>query len=52
MIEYLIENQLDLKIYDEYSNNIDIKYNELIREDIREEIRDFFFFYYNIYILY
>ena len=51
MAEYLIENKFDLKIYNEYLNDIDIKYNELTREDIREEVDNLFFSYYNICIL-
>ena len=51
MIKYLIKNKLDLKIYNEYLNDIDIKYNELTREDIREEIDNLFFLYYNICVL-
>ena len=51
-VEYRIKNNLDLKIYNEYLYNIDIQRNELIREDIKEEINNRFFLYYNIYILY
>ena len=52
IIEYLIKNNLDRGIYNTYLKNINIKYNKLIREDIREEIDNRFFLYYNIYILY
>ena len=51
-IEYLIENNLDLEIYNKYLNNINIKYKELTREDIREEVDNLLFLYYIIYILY
>ena len=50
--EYLIKNQLDLKIYNEYLNNISIEYNELIEDDIEEKVNNFSLLYYNIYILY
>ena len=42
-IKYLIKNDLDLKIYDKYLNDINIKHNESMREDIKKEIDDFFF---------
>ena len=50
-VDYLIENKSNLEIYNKYLNNIDIKYNELTREDIREEVDNLFFSYYSIYIL-
>ena len=51
-IKYLIKNNLDLKIYDEYLNDINIKHNELMRKDIKEKIDNLFFLYYNIYVSY
>ena len=39
--EYLMENNLDLAIYNEYLNDITIKYNELTRKDLREEADSF-----------
>ena len=50
--EYLIKNNFDLKIYDEYLNDINIKHNKSMREDIKEEINNLFFVYYNIYVSY
>ena len=43
-IKYLIKNNLDLKIYDEYLNDINIKHNELMRENIKKKSMIFFFF--------
>ena len=35
-IKYLIKNNLDLKIYNEYLNDINIKHNESMRENIKK----------------
>ena len=38
----LIKNDFDLKIYDKYLNDINIKYNELTRKNIKKEINNLF----------
>ena len=43
-IKYLIKNNLDRKIYNEYLNDINIKYNKLIRKDIKKKLIIFSFF--------
>ena len=51
-IKYLIKINPDLKTCDEYLNDINIKYNKLTRKDIKKEIDNLFFLYYNIYVSY
>ena len=50
-IEYLNKNNLNLNTYNDYLNDIDIKYNKLIRKNIKKEVDDLLFLYYSIYIL-
>ena len=51
-IKYLIKNDFDLKIYDEYLNDINSKHNKLIKKKHKKKIDNLFFFYHNIYVLY
>ena len=43
-IKYLIKINFDLKIYDKYLNYISIKYNKLMKKDIRKKLDCLFFF--------
>ena len=47
-IKYLIKNNFDLKIYDKYLNNINIKHNKLTKKDIKKSI--IFSFFITIFI--
>ena len=42
-IKYLIKNNFDLKTYNEYLNDINIKHNELTRKNIKKKVNNLFF---------